>query len=123
MDLVAPRLKPRPDHRLGGAFAIGARDMDGPRQALFGMAERGKKAVHAVQGQIDDLGMQGHHPFKHGVRARAHFAGTAAGAGRSPTIAGDCPESIRRMVTNSSRIFLRWVTRSSMPWSKRYSAR
>ena len=114
------------DHRLGGPLAIGPGDVDHRGQIAFGVSKRRQKAVHAVKRQVDDLGVQGHHAIKNGVGTRGHFfavSTASTGAGRSPLMAGDCPVNMRRIVTSSSFIALRWVTRSSMPWSKRYSAR
>ena len=117
-------------HGLGRAFAIGARDMDHGRQAVFRIAKGREEPVHAVERQVDDLGVQGHHAVEYGV-GPGHFlaeaggttgtgtgtgsAAAATGAGRSPLMAGGWPLNIRRMVVNSSRRCLRWVTRSSMP--------
>ena len=123
VDPGARRLQPRAQHGLGRAFAIGAGDVDHRGQMLFGVAQGGQQAVHAVQRQVDDLGVQGHHPFQNGVRAvGGHFSGAvwgasgnATGEGRSPLIAGVWWVNIRRIVTSSSRKSLRWVTRSSIP--------
>ena len=111
------RLQPRPDHRQRRSLTVGPRDMDDRRQPVFRMAQRSQQPMHPAQGQVDDLGVQGHHPVQNGVGTHAGTttAGTGSGAGRSPLIAGPCPVSSRRMVTNSSFNCLRCVTRSSIP--------
>jgi glutamine phosphoribosylpyrophosphate amidotransferase len=67
MNARPPGLQSSADHRLSGPFAIGARDMDHRGQTAFGMAKRRQQTVHTVKRQINDLGMQAHHPIKHGV--------------------------------------------------------
>ena len=120
MHRAAPRLKPRADHGLGAALAIGSGNMNNRRQEAFGMAKRRQQPFHPPHGQINHLGMQRHHALQNGVRAglcRHHTFASAItpGGGRSPLIAGVWFISMRRIVTNSSRRSLRWVTRSNMP--------
>ena len=116
--------QPGPDHRLSAALAVGPRNVDHRRNAALGVAKHGKQTLDAAQGQVDDLGMQRHHPLKDDIRRNTHALASAeagsdraasAGAGRSPLIAGGRPVSMRTSVTNSSRISLRWTTRSSIP--------
>ena len=121
MHRCTARLQPRPDHRLSGPFAIGARDMDHRRHPAFGVAQQGQQTDHAAHGQINHLGVQRHHPLQNRVRRLRHAlaafgAGSAStGAGRSPFTAGGISINMRITVTSSSRIALRWVTRSNMP--------
>ena len=55
----------------GRALAVGAGDMDDRRQLALGMAERGEHAPHAVERQIDPLGMQREQPRQNGVDRRS----------------------------------------------------
>ena len=125
MHALARRFQPGTDHRLGGPLAIGPGDMDDRWDVAFRMVQRRKKPVDTVQRQVDDLGMQRHHPLEDDVRSDTHAltsavsAGSAGamlpGGGRSPRTAGGSCISSRVRTINSSRSALRWVTRSSMP--------
>jgi hypothetical protein len=42
--------------------------MDNGRQAAFGMIEGCEQAMHTIERQINDLGVQGHHAFEDGIR-------------------------------------------------------
>ena len=126
VDAVATRLEPRADHRDGRAFAVGAGDVDHRRQAAFGMAERGQKPFDPTERQVDDLRVQRHQAFEDAVARRVHGTGAGSigpGAGSSPWTGGGCLVRSRRIVASSIRSFPRSMTRSSMPWSSRYSAR
>ena len=130
---LAHRLQPGPDHRLGRSLAVGSGQMDHRRQVAFRMVQRRQQPPHPVQRQVDDLGMQRHHPLQDDIRRRRRHAvsgavlssppssgascgaSTASGAGRSPATAGGRPSNIRVMVINSSRSAVRGVTRSSIP--------
>ena len=59
VDLEARRLGDGPQVGDGRALAVGAGDMDHRRQAALGMAQRGREATHAAEGEVDTLGMQG----------------------------------------------------------------
>ena len=67
VDGFAPALKPGADHRLGGAFAIGARDMDHRGQFVLRVVQRRQETPDPIQRQVDDLGMQRHHTGENGV--------------------------------------------------------
>ena len=72
MHALAGRFQDRAHEGDGRAFAVGAGDMDQRRQLLFGMIERGKQALDAVERQVDALGMQRQEPRQDGVdRPRA----------------------------------------------------
>ena len=81
---LSRRFQDRAHERDGGAFAVGAGDMDERRQTPFGMTERREEALDALERQIDALGMQRQQPRVDGVDADVS-AGTRrghAGAGR-----------------------------------------
>ena len=65
------RFKHRAHERNGRSFAVGARDMDDGRQALFRMAQPLEHMPHAVERKIDALGMQRKQPCEDGVDGRA----------------------------------------------------
>ena len=74
--------------------------------------------------QVDDLGVQGHQAVENGVAdpvimlaVTARRGGQVAVDGRG--LAGQHPQDGRQLLSQ----VLAWVTRSSMPWSSRYSAR
>ena len=64
---------------LRGTFAIGAADVNDRRQIVFGVAKPLQYAVHAVQTEINDLGMQRQQPCENGVTdGHGFYAGTNA---------------------------------------------
>ena len=67
VDLFPCRFQTGADHGLGAALAIGARDVDRGGDGAFGVAEEAQQAMDAVKRQVDDLGVQGHHPFEDGI--------------------------------------------------------
>ena len=87
MHALAGRFKNRAHEGDGRAFAVGAGDMDQRRQFLFGMIERGKQALDAIERQIDALWMQRQEPRQNGVDCRRAGTRAHAGAGR---LASDC---------------------------------
>ena len=111
------------EHGQRRTFAIGPCDMDHGGEFVLRVAERVEQLPHAIQREVDDLGMKRHHPLKDDIRSCVHVlasafvsvASPAFGAGRSPATAGGISMSIRMIWTSSSRIFVRGVTRSSMP--------
>src|ERR1700690_1318224 len=107
----------------------------------FRMIERVKDARHALEPEIDALGMQREKPRQHGVdrpsvgRLVAHVV-AGSGAGRSPpptpappagegweggALAGALVKS-RHNLAMVARNSWRCKTMSTMPWSRRYSA-
>ena len=122
MDALARRFEDRAHESNGGAFAVGAGDMDHRRQAPLGVIERGEKALDAVERKIDTLGMQRQEPRQHGVERRgfglpvAHVtAGSGARSARcSGAVAGDLVNSRHNsaIVPRNSR---RSTTMSTMP--------
>jgi hypothetical protein len=58
MGAAAGRLEHRPHEGDGRALAVGTGDVDHRRQLALGMAERIENAPHAVERQVDALGMQ-----------------------------------------------------------------
>jgi hypothetical protein len=83
MDPLAPGLEPGADHGERRALAVGAGDVDHRRQVAFGVAERRQEPPDPVQRQVDDLGMQRHHPREDGVGGVA-----AHGLASEPAAAG-----------------------------------
>ncbi len=67
MHALAGGFQDRAQEGDGGALAVGAGDVDHRRQLAFGMIERGKQALHAIERQIDALGMQRGQPRDDGV--------------------------------------------------------
>ena len=65
---MAFALHPGTDHRLGATFAIGARQMHHRRQAVLRITQSRQQSPNPIQVQINDLGMQRHHPLKDDVR-------------------------------------------------------
>jgi len=65
-------LDPGADHGLGRTLAIGACDMDDGGQIAFGIAQGTQKVVHPVKREVDDPGVQRHHPFKNDFRGLCH---------------------------------------------------
>ena len=58
VDLGARRFQHRAHERDGRAFAVGAGDVDHRRQPALRMAELREDALHAVEGEVDPLGVQ-----------------------------------------------------------------
>ena len=56
-------------------FAVSAGDVDDRRQLPFGMIEPIQQAMHALEGQVDALGMQLRQPRDHFVERRWRFGG------------------------------------------------
>ena len=63
----AGRFQDRAHERDGRALAVGAGDMDDRRQLALGMVERGQNPPHAIERQIDQLGMQRGEPRDDGI--------------------------------------------------------
>jgi hypothetical protein len=59
---LSRRLDPCADHGQCAALAIGAGNMDHRRQPVLRIAQRVQQPPHAVERQVDDLGVQRHHP-------------------------------------------------------------
>ncbi len=62
MHARARRLQHGAHERDGRALAVGAGDMDDRRQLALGMAERFEQAPHAVERQVDPLGVERQEP-------------------------------------------------------------
>ena len=58
MDALARGFGHGSDEGAGAAFAVGARDVNYRRQAMFGMAEAGEQNAEAVKAEVDQPGMQ-----------------------------------------------------------------
>ncbi len=120
----------RAHERDGRALAVGAGDVDDRRQAPLRMAERSENAPHALEREIDPLGMQRQEPRDDGIDL-AHAMGmgvgpaqACAGTGKLPVTsgAGDLVNS-RHRLDSVARNRWRCTTMSTMPCSLRYSAR
>ena len=64
---LARGFQDRAQERDGRALAVGAGDMDHRRQFALGMIERGEQPLHAIERQVDALGMQRDQPRDDGV--------------------------------------------------------
>ncbi len=128
---LAGRFQDRAHEGDGRALAVGAGDMDHRRQTPLRMIERGEDALDTIERKVDPLGMQRKEPGQHGVDRRgigmpgAH-AVASSGAGRLARCCGAPAGALvnsrhsRAMVARNS---WRCTTMSTMPWSRRYSAR
>ena len=58
MHALARGFQDRAQEGDGRALAVRAGDMDHRRQFALGMLERGEQALHAIERQVDALGMQ-----------------------------------------------------------------
>ena len=115
-------------------FSIGAGDMDHRRQPPLGMIERGQKPLDAIKRQIDPPRVKRKQPCRHSVD-RSGFGprSTHAGAGRltggggatAGAAAGEGGAFInmRHRRATVARRSWRCTTMSTMPCSRRYSAR
>ncbi len=127
MHALAGRFEDGADEGDGRALAVGPGHMDHRRQMPLRMAERRQQALDAIERQIDAFGMQRQQARLDGADRRS--AGTRcvhAGAGRlmrglvASAGAFSKIRQSRAMVARRSR---RCTTMSTMPWSRRYSAR
>ena len=80
MACLSRPFEPRADHRQGGAFAIRPLHMDHRGQLVLRIVQRLKQTPHAIQRQVDDFGVERHHPGKDDVGASARHV-LAAGSG------------------------------------------
>ena len=70
MNLEARLLENGPNIGNGGALAVGSRDVNDRRQFFFRMSQPRQNALHALEAEINDLGMQGEQPVQYGITAR-----------------------------------------------------
>src|SRR6185295_11715438 len=117
----------------GRAFAVGPGHVNDRREVTLRMAELLEQAQHALERQVDLLRMQRQQPRHDSVErghrrllrtfARAH---ALAGMGRAGTLrrsTAGALVSTRQSRARVARNWWRWTTMSTMPWSRRYSAR
>ena len=70
MHAQARRLKDRAHEGDGRTLAVGAGDMDDRRQLAFRMTDRGQEPPHAIEREVDQLGMQREEPRDDGIDGR-----------------------------------------------------
>ena len=117
MDAVARRFEAGAQGRDGRALAVGAGDMDDRREPVLRVAQRGEQALDAAERQVDLFRVQAAEPGQHklgGGRLAAHAGAAGAAIGSRSNF------RMRAKVAVSSP---RGTTMSTMPCSKRYSAR
>src|SRR5262249_54278069 len=110
------------DHR---AFAIRAADMDHRREVPLGMIEAFENPPHAIERQVDLLGMKLEQSRENGIDRRHVVAAASSGEGGGASGArriGDLVSS-RHSRASVERSSWRCTTMSTMPCSLRYSAR
>ena len=119
------RFQDRAHESDGGAFAVGAGDMDYGRQPPLRTAERRQYALDAIERQIDPLRMQRQQPRKDladcgGVRTRRVHPGAGRLMRGLAGAAGAFSRSrhSRAMVDRRS---WRCTTMSTMPWAQQVS--
>src|SRR6266849_479204 len=124
VDAVTRRLERGAQESDGRALAVGAGDMHDRRQMLVRIAERREQPPHAVERQVDKLGMEPQQPLQDPVDGQGQARSERAAAGRVTMCVGGSRRRSRSMmraiVSRSSR---RGTTMSIMPCSSRYSAR
>ena len=131
MHALARRFEDRAHEGYGRALAIGAGNVDHRRQMPLRVIERVKDARHALEPEVDALGVQRQKPRQHGVDRRSSvgrpFAHVVAGSGAgrltrcTGALAGALVKS-RHNLAMVARNSWRCTTMSTMPWSRRYSA-
>src|SRR6185312_5099108 len=115
VDALAGGFEERAHERDRRAFAVGARDMDDVRHLVLRIAKLAQEALHPVEGQVDQFRVQAEKPRQNRIDLGFGFRAHAALAPRRRN---------RPMIRASwSRRSLRCTTRSTMPCSRRYSAR
>src|SRR6266852_5448378 len=124
VDAVTRRLERGAQESDGRALAVGAGDMHDRRQMLVRIAERREQPPHAVERQVDKLGMEPQQPLQDPVDGQGQARSERAAAGRVTMCVGGSRRRSRSMmraiVSRSSR---RGTTMSIMPCSSRNSAR
>ena len=70
VDPPARALQPGAQHRQRRALAVGTRNMNDRRQRVLRIAQRVQEAPDPIECQIDDLGVQRHHPLQNKVGTR-----------------------------------------------------
>ena len=103
------------------SLAIGAGDVDDRRQPVLRITERRKQPLDAAERQIDQFRVQPAKPLEYPVTLRrGHEVSGIIGT----TVVGGCgSHRSPRKRPNVARSSARGTTRSTMPWSRRYSAR
>ena len=121
MHALARRFEDRAHECDGRALAVGAGDMDHRRQLPLRMIERGQKPRHALEREIDALGMQRQQPRQHGVERRGmpaiRCAHAGAGAGRRAAAARSAGALVRSRQSLAIVVRRSWrcTTMSTMP--------
>ena len=110
------RFKHRAHERDGRSFAVGAGHMDDRRQALFRMAQPVEHMPHAIEREIDALGMQRQQPREDGVYVRLfhlHFVSFA-----STLAALKCTVTCRENGSRPEGIYRRKGPQSECCWTR-----
>ena len=82
MHALAGGLQDRAQEGDGGALAVGTGDVDHRRQLALRMIERGEQTLHAIERQIDALGVQRVKPRDDRVNRRRHSCDIMAARSR-----------------------------------------
>ena len=84
MNAKTGRFEDRAHERDGRSLAVGAGDMDHRRHLAFGMIEARENAMHAIEREIDELGMQPRHTCQDIAVGRRFAAGSVTLRALSP---------------------------------------